>query len=117
MLRIQLIFLSLLFSFSAMAVDDEKTRLARANDLASEKLKLSSSNLSMMKNQVEHKKLKEELGASTSDIVAISSNILFVKKNNLVVQLKIGDNFKGSTIKAFGSDYVVLSNGSKHHAY
>jgi len=117
MLRITTLFLVLSASFSAFAVDDEKTKLARANDLASERLRLSSANLSMMKNQVEQQKLREELGSSSTDIIAISSNRLFVKKNNIVVSLKKGDKFKDSTIKEFGTGYVILANGTKHHAY
>lgn len=117
MIRFLLLLLCSFISFSSFAVDKEFERLSRAESLAQKRLAISNTGLKSLKNEVERNKLKEQLDNGHSEIVGISSNTMFVKKSNTIIPLKVGDSYAKSTIKSFGSNFVLLKNGKKVYVY
>lgn len=112
-----LILFANLFINPVMANDDAYEKLSRDAKLLSKKLELSSANLQMMENSAKVRELREQSGVSTTSVVAMTGNYVFIDKNGMVLKLKVGDSYDSSSIKSIENDHFILSNGKKVYAF
>jgi hypothetical protein len=111
------VLIILLSSICLIVNATESEDLILENKILAEKLKRSNSHLALYQNELQTKEIKEKMGkGNSSSIIAITTQSVFVEINEMVIELKVGDNYKGEKIKSINSDGFTLSNGKKINA-